>query len=453
MRRLKSEGRPAAAVYLDGMCDEKKITECVIKPLTEKTGLPLPGNETEKIALTAFKGLSLRLTGDLNDAAQALTEGNLLLFTERSGSAFVFGMQGFPKKSVESPAAEQNERGSGESFVDNYKDNVALLRRRLRTPSLRAELTTVGETSRTGVVVCSLKGRADEETLAAVRRRLADARPDVLTGFGGLRKYLNAGADPLFSGVGFTERPDMLAAKLSEGRIGIFTDGSPYALIVPCVFIDHFHSIDDYMSGPVYAAFIRLLRLLCFVCSTALPGLFVAVCDFHPEVLPANVMLDIAAAEAKTPFSLAAEALAIHLIYEIVREAGLRMPVAVGHAVSIVGALVVGDAAVTAGLIAAPMLMVVALTAISSAVIPKLHESAALIRFGLILAGGLAGFFGVFLVFGLVLAGMCGVSPFGVPFCAPFAPFVPAARRDALLRTDRAGPRSGVSETEEMKKG
>ena len=453
VRRLLAEGKPAAAVYLDGMCDEKKIAECVVKPLTGSPGSVFPGRDAQIIEQTAFKGLSIRRTRDLNDAAAALTDGNLLLFTARSDTAFVFGMQGYPKKSVESPAAEQNERGSGESFVDNYKDNVALLRRRLRTPALQAELLTVGKTSPTNVVVCSLKGAADAEMSEKVKRRLAAAGPDALTGSGSLRRCLTAGTEGLFSGVGFTERPDMLAAKLTEGRIGVFADGSPFALIVPYVFTDHFHSIDDYMSGAAYAAFIRILRLACFAVSTALPGLFVAVCDFHPEVLPANVMLDIAAAEAKTPFSLATEALAIHLIYEIVREAGLRMPVAVGHAVSIVGALVVGDAAVTAGLIAAPMLIVVALTAIASAVIPKLHESAALIRFAAILAGGLMGFFGVFLLLGLVLGGMCAVSPFGVPFSAPLSPYVPGAARDAVFRLQRTGAYRRGNETKEMKKG
>ena len=266
-----------------------------------------------------------------------------------------------------------------------------------------------------------------------------------------LRPFLDKEIPSLFSSTGFTQRPDMLAGKLTEGRIGIFADGCPFALIVPYLFIDYFHSLDDYAANPVYAFFIRSLRIVCFLIGTLLPGLFVAACDFHPEVLPPSILPDVAAAEAVTPFSLAFEAIAIHLIYEIVREAGLRMPKTVGHAVSIVGALVVGDAAVNAGLIAAPMLMIVAFTAISSAVISKLHESVALIRFVMIILGGALGFYGIFLFFGLIIADICSIQPFGIPFSAPFSPFVKKGLSDAVRRADWRKKGKTTIRTEEMR--
>lgn len=434
IRAFTVAGAPAAAVFLDGMCDEMKIAECVLKPLTNKENFSRFGSAGAAVKARAYKGMGLSEETDLNAVAAALTEGFLALFLENEAAAFLFSMQGFPKKGIDTPEAEQNELGGSERFADSFKDNVTLLRRRLKTPALVTERTVIGETSRTDVIFCYLEGRADPAMLQKVKQRLAKTGLDTLLGSGYLKPFLDGSSPSLFSDTGFTERPDMLAAKLAEGRIGVIADGTPYALIAPYLFIDYFHSLDDYMGSPAYALFLRLLRLACFFISAALPGLFVATCDFHPEVLPPGIMLDIAAAEAKTPFSLAFEAFAIHLIYEIVREAGLRMPVAVGHAVSIVGALVVGDAAVTAGLIAAPMLMVVALTAISSAVIPKLHEPLALLRFGLIALGGLTGFFGVFIAMGLLLSDLCGGSPYGVPFSAPFSPFVRQAQRDALRR-------------------
>ena len=433
-RLLEIGGKPAAAVYLDGMCDEMKITESVIKPLTDEKNFSLFQSREQAIRHTAYKGLSISEIGSLEDAVAAVTGGNLALFLDCGKTAFTFSMQGFPKKNVSEPQAEMNERGSGESFCDNYKDNAALLRRRLKTPALAIEHTVIGRTSHTDILICYLTDRADPAMLHKIKRRLQRTGLDTLPGSGCLKPFLAGGSPALFSDTGFTERPDMLAAKLSEGRIGIIADGSPFALIVPYLFIDYFHSLDDYMSSPVYALFIRGLRLICFFVSAALPGMFVATCNFHPEVLPPNIMLDIAAAETKTPFSLMFEALAIHLIYEIVREASLRMPVAVGSAVSIVGALVVGDAAVTAGLIAAPMLMVVALTAISSAVVSKLHESVALIRFGMIVLGGLTGFFGIFAAAGLILADLCGAGAFGVPFSAPFSPWIEKEQSDAIRR-------------------
>lgn len=434
IREFSVNGKKAAAVSLDGMVDEMKITESIIKPLTDKANFGKFSLTTEQIKKNVFKGMSIDEENDIKKLAEAISDGNLILFLEDAANAFVFSVQGFPKKSIDAPQSEQNERGSCESFTDNFKDNVTLLRRRLRTPNLVFIQKEIGKTSRTNVLFCYLTDRVDMKMLNKIEKRLGSTDIDTLLGSGYLKPFLDDRAPSLFSDTGFTERPDMLAAKLTEGRIGIMVDGTPFALIVPYLFIDHFHSLDDYMSSSIYALFIRVIRISCFFVCTALPGFFVAICVFHPEVLPSNIMLDIAASEAKTPFSIMFEAVAIHIIYEIVREAGLRMPTAIGHAVSIVGALVVGDAAVTAGFIAAPMLMVVALTAISSAVISKLHESVALIRFALIIVGGLTGFFGLFVCLGLLIADICSLDPYGVPFSAPFSPFVKKAQVDAVLK-------------------
>lgn len=436
IREFEVDLKNAAAVSFDGMCDENKISETIIKPLTNPGNFTLFGDTGAEIEASVFKGMSIKKERSFDKITEAITGGNLVLFIENVGAAFVFSVQGFPKKSIEESQAEQNERGSAESFTDNFKDNITLLRRRLKTPNLIIENDKMGDSSNTDVLLCYLSDRVSPEILNKIKRRLKKAKLDTVLSSDYLRPFLDKEGPSLFSSTGFTQRPDLLAGKLTEGRIGIIVDGSPFALIVPYLFIDYFHALDDYFTSTYYALFIRILRIVCFFVSATLPGIFVAVCDFHPEVLPSNIMLDIAAAEAKTPFSLAFEAITIHLIYEIVREAGLRMPRAIGHAVSIVGALVVGDAAVTAGLIAAPMLMVVAFTAISSAVVSKLHESIALIRFALIIIGGLTGFFGVFIIVGLLIADICSTNPYGVPFSAPFSPYVRQAQRDSIFRED-----------------
>lgn len=451
VRDFYVNGKKAAAVSLDGMVDEMKITECIIKPLTDKPNFNKLSSTFEQIKKSVFKGISINEESDFNKLTQAVSDGNLVLFLDNCESAFIFSVQGFPKKGIDEAQSEQNERGSSESFTDNFKDNITLLRRRLRTPKLVFKQTEIGQTSRTKVIFCYVTDRADMKMLKKIEKRLSETNIDTLLGSGYLTPFLDNRPVSLFSDTGFTERPDMLAAKLTEGRIGIIVDGTPFALIVPYLFIDYFHSLDDYMASSLYAAFIRILRISSFFISTALPGFFVAICVFHPEVLPSNIMLDIAAAEARTPFSLTFEAFAIHLIYEIVREAGLRMPVAIGHAVSIVGALVVGDAAVTAGFIAAPMLMVVALTAISTAVISKLNDSVALIRFVLIIVGGFTGFFGLFVCIGLLLSEICSINPYGVPFSAPFSPFVKRAWNDAIIKRNSkviANKREKVRELE-----
>lgn len=434
MRKIICADKTAYLFMTDGMCDEIKVTEGVVKPITE---MSTPEGEltlNDHIMTKVFKGVNVRKVTTFSDAAQNIITGNLLFLAENQTEALAFPLQGFPKKNPGEPQAEQNERGSQESFTDNFKDNMTLLRRRLRTPSLVIEQVTLGKTSNTPVLICYMSDRVSTELLGNIKKRVMKIELDAVLGSGYIRPFLDNRRPSFFTDTGITERPDTFSAMLLEGRVGIIVDGTPFALIVPYLFIDYFHAVDDYLASTYYALFMRILRIVSFLIASTLPGAFVAICLFHPEIMPADIMYGIAAATSKTPFPIMVEALTIHFIYEIVREAGLRMPRAVGHAVSIVGALVIGDAAVTAGLIAAPMLIVVALTAISSSVTVKLHEPVAILRFAFILIGGFTGLYGIMLGLGIMLVDICSVSPYGIPFSAPISPFVKRAQRDALIR-------------------
>lgn len=433
VRRIEAYGRTAFVFMLDGMCDEIKITESVIKPLTTEK-IRITRDAFEAVRTNIFKGVNIKTVTDMTETAAGIISGNLIILIDGEEGALSCPFQGFPKSAVNEPLNEQNERGSREGFCDNFKDNVTLLRRKLRTPSLVIKQLTVGKTSNTPVLLCYLSDRVSEKMLDSVIKRLKKVKLDAILGSGYLSPFLDSDKTSLFSDTGITERPDTFSSMLLEGRIGIICDGTPFALIVPYLFIDYFHTADDYLSSPYYAVFMRILRMVCFFIAAMLPGVFVAIILFHPEIMPADIMYGISAATGKTPFPIMVEALAIHFIYEIVREAGLRMPRAVGHAVSIVGALVIGDAAVTAGLIAAPMLIVVALTAISSSVIVRLHEPVAIMRFGFIIIGGFTGLYGIMLGLGVMIVDICSVSPYGVPFSAPLSPFVKRAQSDVLLR-------------------
>lgn len=435
VRKCKIQSSDGAFVLLDGMCDELKLIQSVITPLTEKhlfaeAGESLPS----KIKNLFFKGSGITEKITLDDAVSDILSGCAVLFIDGETSALSFSVQGYVKKSVSEPQTEQNERGSREGFTDNFKDNAALLRRRLRTSNLVIEKVTTGTLSNTPLLFCYLRNKADASLVEKVKKRLDKIPLESVLGAGYIRPFLDKKRFSMFSDTGLTERPDTFASMLCEGRIGIITDGTPFAIIVPYLLTDYFHVPDDYLTPVYYATFMRCLRIFCFMIAAVLPGLFVALCLFHPEVMPSDIMYDIASAESRTPFPVAVEAIIIHLIYEIVREAGLRMPVAIGHAVSIVGALVIGDAAVTAGLIAAPMLIVVALTAICSSVVSRLHETVAVMRFGFIVTGGLTGLYGIMLGLGLMMLDMSSVSPYGIPFTAPFSPFIRSAQKDNILR-------------------
>lgn len=435
VRETEYMGKKAAYILLDGMCNDLYVTEAIITLMSEKKPNPKV-NVFNQAFYDTYKGTGCTEILTLEDSEYDIISGNVVMFIEGEAKALSFSAQGFVKKSIDMPQTEQQVNGSHQGFTDSFKDNVTLLRRRLKTPELKIRKLTIGTTSSTAVCICYLESRVSSELLEAVEGRLAAVELDIVHGAGAIQPFLNEKSRSVFSSTDTTERPDILAAKLGEGRIGILIDGSPYAIVIPYLMIDHFHTLDDYLGQPFYATFVRILKLVSFISAVFLPGFFVAVCEFHPELLPADVMFDISFSESNTPFPLVMEAFVTHLIYEIVREAGLQMPKMVGHAVSIVGGLVIGEAAVTAGLIAAPMLIIVGLTALTSAVLSSLHEPIAVMRFLFIILGGLLGIYGIILFAGLLVINTCSLNSYGVPFITPFAPTVPAAQRDMFYRQD-----------------
>lgn len=436
-RKSEVGGITFGFIMLDGMCDNELVTEQLIIPIMRGVYETTDGEKVLETAADLISGsIDKSIQFDLNVSINEMLSGNLLMFVEGSKRAVLFGVQKFPKRTVTEPDSETQERGSKEGFSESFKDNVALLRRRIRTPVLKSEIIEVGATSKTRVCIVYLSDRVNEKMLESVKKKIKSAKFDVCLGSGYLEPFLGTEKASLFSGVGSTERPDVLTAKLSEGKIGIITDGTPYALFVPHIFIEYFHSLDDYLKKPYYAFFTRALKFAAFFIGIFLPGIYVAICTFHQEVIPESMIFDICLQESFVPLPVMIEALIMHTVFEIVKEAGLRMPKSIGNAVSIVGALVIGDAAVSAGLVAAPMLIVIGLTAISSFVIPSLYDMTSILRVVLIIVGGITGFYGIMLVFAVVVINMAAVSPYDVPFTSPLSPTKSGAWRDLIFRDD-----------------
>ena len=424
-------------IMIDGMCDSLLITEQIMNPIINAN---FSKDDGDKLIFSAADRVSASIdksiTNDMDKAIAELISGNLVMFAEGCVSAVLFGVQGFPKRAILEPSTEMQERGSREGFVESFKDNITMLRRRVRNPVFKIQTLEIGTTTKTRVCVCYMSDRVNTKTLENVTERLKNATIDTLLGAGYLQSFLDTKNPSLFSGVGFTERPDVLTAKMAEGKIGIIVDGTPNAMIVPYLFIEHFHSLDDYLKRPYYATFIRVLKMISFLFSVFLPGVYVAVCTFHQEIIPETMIFGITGQESRTPLPIMIEALFIHLVYEIVREAGLRMPKTVGHAISIVGALVIGESAVSAGIVSAPMVIVVGLTAVSSFVVSTLYEPVAVLRFAFIVIGGLSGIYGIMLMFAVVLISAAAINPYGIPFTSPVAPTKIGAWRDFILRSD-----------------
>ncbi len=436
-RKYNANGKEVYFVMVDGMCDSLLVTEQVVLPIIEADFEDLKGDKlihsaADKVSASIDKSI----TNDIDEAIREAIYGSVLMLTEDAHFTVMFGVQGFPKRAVDEPNTEMQERGSREAFVESFKDNVTMIRRRVRNPVFKTQIVEVGTTSKTRACVCYMSDRVDKQMLENVVERLKNSKVDTVLGSGYMQSFLDTKYSSIFSGVGFTERPDVLTAKISEGKICIIVDGTPNALIVPYLFIEHFHSMDDYLKRPYYVTFIRILKIAAFLFSVFLPGLYVAICTFHQEIIPETMIFGITGQESRTPLPVMFEAVFIHFIYEIVREAGLRMPKSVGHAISIVGALVVGESAVTAGILSAPMLIVVGLTAVSSFVVSTLYEPVAILRFTFIFVGGLAGLYGIMMCFAAVLINAAAINPYGTPFTSPMSPTKIGAFRDLVVRVD-----------------
>lgn len=360
--------------------------------------------------------------------------GNLIVLIDGYPIAIAMTMPGFAYRSISQPDNEINERGSKEAFTEPIRVNMSLIQRRIKSDKLRMEMQECGTVSRTEYCLIWLEDAADPALLEQVRQKLKKVKLRQVLNSGYLQYFLEPKGFHLFPNVGQTERPDTLCAKLDEGRIGVLVDGNPFVLIVPYLFSENFQTMDDYCSKPYYATLMRLIKYLAFGLAVLLPGLYVAIGTFHQELVPHALLFSIVAAEETTPFSLMVEALVIHFLYEIMREAGLRLPKAIGHAVSIVGALVIGDVAVSAGLIGTPMVLVVALTAISSFVVPNLHQPVSLLRFLLIVIGGTSGLYGISLAIAAVAVNAASMQNGGVPYLSPISPLNATSLGDTFVR-------------------
>lgn len=418
----------------DGLTSSEKIIEGITKPMLHFKG-ELPKKDVlEFISREIICGTEVKTETSLDLAIENLLRGCVLVFVDGVEECIVVGMQNIPGRSIDEPNYEVQENGSREGFVEILKTNMTLVRKRLVNPNFKIEVLQVGVSTKTKIAVCYMNGKVDKNVLNEVKNRLNSIKMDTVLGETYLRKALDTKRKTMFTMVGKTERPDTLCAKINEGKVAILIDGTPYALIVPRLFIENFQTFDDYLNRPYYAAFMRSIRILSFIISIFLPGSFVAIGLFHQELLPEKMLYNVVVMESNTLFTLTVEALIIHFIYEIVREAGLRVPKSIGHAVSIVGALVIGDAAVTAGLIDAPMLIVVAMTAITSLVETDLYHAIAVLRIAFIIIGGTSGFFGIMVGVAILVINLSSITDYGVYFLSPLAPYNKSLFRDTITR-------------------
>ncbi len=368
------------------------------------------------------------------EARMRITSGASVIFIDGYDKAVVISTQSMQYRSVSEPSGEGNIRGSKEAFTEPLRVNISLVRRLIRTNELTAITLTAGKRTKTELAVLYDSKLVSQKQIDIIKKRLEDSPLPFVFDSSYFASFVCEGGFSLFSAAGYTERPAVAAAKICEGKAVILVNGSPFAMIVPYFFSENFQSLDDYAEKAYFASFVRLLKYAAFFIAVMLPGIFVSAAGFTPEVLPQQMLYKVAASEQATPLPLFGEMLLVNFMLEIVREAGLRLPKPVGHSVSLVAAIIVGDAAVNAGLIGTPTVVVAALTTISTFLTPSLYAPVTVLRVLFILAGGLLGPIGIASLFFCMTAAVCGMRTLNYDYCAPIVPLHKSFFKDGILR-------------------
>jgi spore germination protein KA len=429
----------AALIFFDGLVDKEIINESIIKPLMYDSHLFSPQQlkrqqsfdflEKKMISVGEVKRIS-----SVDDLLNDCLYGDTVFLIDNFAEALIINTKGWEFRGVTEPKTEAVVRGPREGFTETLNVSISLLRRKIRHPDLIMEKMQLGEKTKTEVCLAYLKGVVSSGLVAEVKTRLQSIKTDAILESGYIEQFIEDAPFSPFPTVANSEKPDVVAAKLLEGRVAILVDGTPMVLTVPMLFVEGFQTAEDYYSRPYYVSFIRFLRFISFFISLLAPGAYVALTTFHQELIPTPLLLTIAAAREGAPFPVVVEILLMGLFFEIIREAGIRLPRPIGSAISIVGALVIGEAAVSAGLIGAPIVIVIAITAITSFVVISLADVVLLLRLLLILAAAFLGGFGIIIFLLGLLIHLTTLRSFGAPYFAPFAPLNLRGLKDTVIR-------------------
>jgi len=416
-----------ALIFVDGLIDRNMINEEVLKSLMLdiRRANMNPGVFSRNIFTLAFNGAVT--TGEveeeeyLDKAIVSLLAGDSLLLIDGYKKVIVIGSKGWPNRGVQEPQTEAVIRGSRDGFSETLRINTALLRRRLRDPELKIKQIRLGVRSKTDVAIAYMDNIVDKKVLDEVEKRLRSINMDGILESGYIEQFIEDSWYSPFPQVQNTERPDRVAAAILEGRVAIITDNTPFVLLVPVTINMLFQSAEDYYERWFIASFIRIMRYVSAFISLTLPAIYIAITSYHPGLIPTDLALYIAGTRTGVPFPAFIEAVIMEMTLELLREAGIRLPGPIGQTIGIVGGLVIGQAAVQAGLVSPIMVIVVAVTAISSFALSSysIGISFRFLRFFLIALSAAFGLFGVMLGLLIMLTHLCSLKSFGIPYLSP----------------------------------
>ncbi|NLX64642.1 MAG: spore germination protein [Clostridiaceae bacterium] len=428
-----------ALIFIDNLADKDEIHKNILQPLMYGELLLRNNVDIDFTKVDAIRKNLISMTDNskvstISDLLDNLLAGAAILLIKGSKEALAIKPGKRESRSIEEPGTEAVVRGPREGFIENVNVNISLIRRKIKDTDLCVEKFVIGEKSKTDVYIVYIKSLANPKLIEEIRRRLKRIKIDAVLESGYIEQFIEDSPYSIFPTISNSEKPDKVAAKMLEGRAAILVDGTPFALVVPMVFIESFQSVEDYYARPFFASVIRIIRFLSYIISTLGPAIYVALTVFHQELIPTQLLISISEGRERVPFPAILEAFLMLFAFDLLREAGVRLPKPVGQTVGIVGALVLGQASVEAGLISPIMVIVVSATAIASFAVPSQTDSGTVLRYIYLILAGISGGFGVIMGLLATLLHLASLRSFGTPYLWPIVPLNLSGLKDVFIR-------------------
>ncbi len=430
VRKFKNKNNSFALVFFEGMSDNKILCEGVGRAILSYEGEIKAKDFAESLLyINDVKEIS-----SFDKIVSALLMGDSVLFADGIKTALQINTKGYEKRSVEEPSSEKVTRGPREGFLESVMLNTGLIRKRLQTPDLTFEFTSAGTRTNSKVCIAYIKGLVEEKKIEIIKQKLEEIIIDGIIDTNIISEKIRENRYSPFKTIGTTERPDVAVARLLEGKLVIISDGTPVALTLPCLFLENFQRNEDYYLNFYLASIIRFMRYISFFLAISVPAIYISFVNFHWDLIPPNLALNIQKSHQEIPITTFVECLFMIGVFEVIKESGQRLSSGAGQAVSIVGALVVGQAAIEANVVSSPMVIVVALSSITGLVNPKVNSAVIFLRICFIAASSLLGFFGFFILWTFIIIHLLRLKSFGVSYTDGLVGKAKSGSMDSYLR-------------------
>ncbi len=425
------EGKKFAAIYVDGIIDKELLGELVIKPLSTCKKDAEYEQIKKMIASPEFKD------GEkIKDAIKEISAGNVAVFIDGEKSFMIAGLKSPPVRAVAEPPTQVAVHGPREGFIEDIKINMGLIRKRIKSPDFMVKTITVGKKSETAVAIVYLEGTCPKGLPEKIEKQIKNNEIDIVPDSSYISNFMTRHPRSLFKQCGIAEKPDIFCAKVCEGRVGIVVDGSPICLTVPYMLVEDFQSVEDYYITSYRATALRILRVLALMVGIFLPALYITAQLFKIQIIPFKLLMNISSSVAGLALTPSVEMFLTLFVLEVLNEASIRMPKYVGLALSVVGALVLGDTAVKAGIISTPAIIIIAFSAICLYTVPSNIETTTMLRWMFLIVAGSLGPFSMVILGAYIICYLVNEQSYGVPLLAPFAPLVKSDLYDSLVKAN-----------------